>query len=267
MIPKAPTRQAKSASRCSSDTIFFFPRIGGKSALSPRLIEKFPKDNSFDTYVEPFCGSAQTFLRYCPLTPKRMVLNDLDPEISSMWSDVKRSSIGALQKMDWTGSKDRFQSMKANNEWKYLTPSHRLFRNMYLSLYSFAGDRDSGYMEKGCVRGRGFLKTLPLLKRKMKNVSVHNQSFQDVIRTYDSPTTFFYLDPPYFEKEHLYGGRHVDPSELATWCKAIRGRFLLSYNDHPHVRLCFRQFHIRTIPTTYSASKNCRTRELLISNY
>lgn len=252
---------------CSSEPIFFFPRIGGKSSLSPRFINMFPPDASFDTYVEPFCGSAQTFLRYSPQTPKRMVLNDLDPEIASMWSDSKRASARVLQKMDWTGSKDRFQIMKADSDWKRQPPAQRLFRNLYLSLYSFAGDRDSGYMEKGCVRGRGFLKTLPLLKRKMKDVIVHNQSFENMIRKYDSPTAFFYLDPPYFEKEHLYGGRHVDPLDLSQRCEKMRGRFLLSYNDHPYVRSCFRQFRIRTIPTTYSASTSCKTRELLISNY
>jgi DNA adenine methylase len=53
-----------------------------------------------------------------------------------------------------------------------------------------------------------------------------------VIEKYDSPSTFFYVDPPYMGKERHYinhgfsGESHI---ELAKILNNIKGKFLLSY--------------------------------------
>ncbi|MCR5844240.1 MAG: DNA adenine methylase [Oscillospiraceae bacterium] len=38
----------------------------------------------------------------------------------------------------------------------------------------------------------------------MANVVVENQDFETLIRHYDRPDAFFYLDPPYYSSEHMY---------------------------------------------------------------
>lgn len=60
----------------------------------------------------------------------------------------------------------------------------------------------------------------------------------------------------------------VDPTELCGILRNIKGKFLLSYNDHPDIRKIFRGFKIRTAKSRYSVSieetKNDTVHELLI---
>ena len=63
---------------------------------------------------------------------------------------------------------------------------------------------------------------------------VENLDFQEVIQKYDSPTTFFYMDPPYWKTENYYSNHDFDSEDherLAITLKNIKGRFALSYYE------------------------------------
>jgi DNA adenine methylase len=65
---------------------------------------------------------------------------------------------------------------------------------------------------------------------------VENMDFQEVIEKYDNPTTYFYVDPPYYiVGEGSYYSNHdfgrKDHERLANSLKSIQGRFSLSYYD------------------------------------
>jgi len=42
------------------------------------------------------------------------------------------------------------------------------------------------------------------LKHRLKNTIILNKDYKKLIKEYDSPLTFFYLDPPYEESGNLY---------------------------------------------------------------
>jgi DNA adenine methylase len=46
---------------------------------------------------------------------------------------------------------------------------------------------------------------------RIKNVTIENDDFEKIIRRYDSPVTFFFLDPPYLE--HSVKGEFLNMSE------------------------------------------------------
>jgi DNA adenine methylase len=55
---------------------------------------------------------------------------------------------------------------------------------------------------------------------------------RDLIRKYDSPKTFFYVDPPYFNMEDYYTKNsfgYDDHIELLTLMSNMQGKFALSY--------------------------------------
>lgn len=65
-----------------------------------------------------------------------------------------------------------------------------------------------------------------------KITEIHNLDYKEVIRMYDSESTFFYLDPPYKGKENYYINHDFSESshqELSEVLNTIKGRFLLSY--------------------------------------
>ena len=61
---------------------------------------------------------------------------------------------------------------------------------------------------------------------------VESMDFQEVIEKYDSPTTYFYCDPPYWKTENYYSNHDFDRKDherLATVLYNINGKFSLSY--------------------------------------
>jgi DNA adenine methylase len=245
--------------------IYFFTRIGGKHRVAPQLVNAFPPEG-FTTYVEPFAGSAQVFL-YMDFLPKtRIVLNDLDRDIYDMWKDVTCVNKEEMEAKPWEGNRELFYFLKENSSNE---ASMRLFRNLYLSYYSFSGDKSGGYATKPKTRGKKFLETLPRLQEKLKKSVILNKDFREVMRKYDSPTTFFYLDPPYMGKEGLYEGNGVDPMELYEACCQLRGKFMMSYNRDADVERIFsRHFHVHLLDVPYiSTVSKANVQELIITNY
>jgi DNA adenine methylase len=62
--------------------------------------------------------------------------------------------------------------------------------------------------------------------------------FQAVIEKYDSKTTYFYVDPPYFSTENYYANHDFGAEtheRLANCLKSIKGKFSLSYYDFPQL--------------------------------
>ena len=108
----------------------------------------------------------------------------------------------------------------------------------------------------------------------LAGVVIENLPYQELIPRYDRSETLFYLDPPYWGCEGVYGAELFSRDEftrLADLLRGIRGRFILSLNDHPGVRQCFAGCDMEVVETTYAmgyrtGKETQRVRELLISN-
>ena len=59
-------------------------------------------------------------------------------------------------------------------------------------------------------------------------------SYEHIIEKYDSPTTYFYVDPPYWKTENYYSLHDFDVDDHKKLCnqlKNIKGKFSLSYYE------------------------------------
>jgi site-specific DNA-adenine methylase len=68
----------------------------------------------------------------------------------------------------------------------------------------------------------------------LKITKVENMDFAEVIAKYDSPTTYIYLDPPYWKTENYYSNHDFDRDDherLAKVLHEVKGKFSLSYYD------------------------------------
>ena len=113
---------------------------------------------------------------------------------------------------------------------------------------------------------------LSAIHLRLARVYIENKGYEDLIASFDRPDTFFYLDPPYYGCENYYGDgifAREDFGKLGAILRGLKGKFILSINDHPQIRETFKGFRISKEETRYTAGHISpkQTTELLISNY
>jgi DNA adenine methylase len=172
------------------------PRMGGKSRLRKTILERIPEHTC---YVEPFFGAGWVYFGKDP--SKVEVINDIDKELINMFRMIKYHApeIERVLEYEFSG-RDMFEEYKHCTV-EYLTEIQRAVRFLYLISQSFAG--------KGATYGYGTNKgpspqifykgVLNDIKERLRNTYVENKSFEDIIKRYDRPHSFFFCDPPYFE--------------------------------------------------------------------
>lgn len=244
-------------------TLTYIARMGGKFRLRKKIVSMMPTD--YETYVEPFLGGGQVFLELEKEKRKKYVLNDNNRDIYHLWKDLQTISPDAVRSFVFPQSKDLFDRLKQKTDLQ--DPVERLYRNLYLSLFSFSNNRIA-FAKKNKTKGKHILQKIDALQEKLRGVRIYNKDYQDIIQKYNHPETFFYLDPPYTNMEKYYQGQSIDPYELAHVCRTIKGRFLLSYDISPKVKDAFQGFYFQRVRLPYTSGLKSKTKyEYIISNY
>lgn len=93
----------------------------------------------------------------------------------------------------------------------------------------------------------------------------------DCLTRYDRAHTFFYADPPYWQTEG-YGVPFpfTEYQALASAMRTIKGRMMVSINDHPQIREAFAGLVMHDLEITYTvgtAADRRASRELVITNW
>jgi len=104
---------------------------------------------------------------------------------------------------------------------------------------------------------------------RLKNVKILNQDYKNIIRTYDSPNTFFYLDPPYegSDEMDIYNEKtDFDIKELSDLLSKIKGKFLLTFNYSKELSDLFKKYNQLKLTTTYQNPVR-KVKELIVKNY
>lgn len=244
--------------------------IGGKNRLAKQIIEIFPKHTA---YVEAFAGGAQVFFQKEP--SKVEVLNDLDGEIVNFYrvcqnhhEELRRYFRFALVSRKW------FELNKAANP-ETLTDIQRAARYLYLLKNSFASLVRNPSYHWHVVQPPGFnLERLPEIietaHKRLERVQIESLPYGEVLTRYDRPSTFFYLDPPYWgRKLYRYNFTEADFTGFEERLRNLKGKFVLSLNDLPQVRTLFRRFRIRPVLLSYTSQKTAGRlyKEVLITNF
>ncbi len=244
--------------------------IGGKRALAKKIIAMFPEHT---TYVEAFAGGAQVFFQKPPSRVE--VLNDLDGEILNLLRVCQAHHEELLRHFRFVVvSRKWFELQKATDP-ATLTDIQRAARYLYILKRSFASLVRHPNYHYHVVQPPGFnLERLPQLienaHKRLERVQLECLPYEEILRRYDRPTTFFYLDPAYYGRRlYRYNFELADFEALAARLRTLRGKFLLSLNDVPEVRAIFRRFHIEGVRLSYTAQKvsGRRYSEVFIMNF
>jgi DNA adenine methylase len=248
-----------------------FAYIGGKSRLSKQIITEIP---AHKTYCEVFSGAAWVFFRKEPSAVE--VINDLDSDLIAFYRVVQNHLEEFLRQFKWLlTSREWFEDWKNQLEARGLTDIQKAARYYYVQRQAFGGRvRSRTYGVQPDRRPRINLirmeEEMSAVHLRLSQVWIESLSWKDLILRYDRSGAFFYCDPPYFEcpdyKHNLVFEDYVSMAELLS---KIKGKFMLSINDHPKMREVFKGFRMRPVSLLYSVSKDKSTKgkELLIRNY
>ncbi len=246
--------------------------IGGKSKLSKQIISYIPEHK---IYCEVFSGGAWVFFRKEPSRVE--AINDLDSELIAFYRVVQNHLEEFLRQFKWLlTSREWFNDWKNQLDAGGLTDIQKAARYYYVQRLAFGGKvRGRSYGVE--IDGRSPRINLLRLEEEMSaihlrlsSVRIENLPWQKVIEKYDQPETFFYCDPPYYLcPDYKHNFNLKDFQELAGALKDIKGKFILSINDHPEIRNVFHRFHQKSVSLLYTvASKEpVEAAELIYSNF
>jgi len=276
--------------------------IGGKARIGKWIVPFIPND--IETYVEGFSGMFWVFFKMdLELFPnlKTVVYNDYNRLNANLMKWTKQYDVlwEALsqypcQQVGVENTPPEYEQMfnqyqkEVFNDDLVITDENSLevaCKYVYVLTQVFSGSKpeSSSYTDyKGKYRCKVLifmdkLKDAKYREHIDKITFVENMDFQDVVEKYDSPTTYFYMDPPYWKTENYYSN-HIFTKDthqrLATCLQNIKGRFSLSYYDFPQLSEWFPRDNYNWEEKEFkkaAAAKKDGTqnmgREILIMNY
>ena len=222
--------------------------IGGKSRIGTWIRNYIPND--IETFVEPFSGMFWVFFRlelsnYPNL--KTVVYNDFNPLNVNLFNCVKNYEDFYEVIKDYKSQNkdlfDKFQSEIFSSDFKVdlSTPDYQTaakYAYILSQVWSGTNPEKGKFIDlKGKYRSKFDSFKSKLVDKKWqkhfdKITFCESSDFEDVIKKYDSPKTYFYCDPPYFKTENYYANHDFGISthqRLAETLKSIKGKFSLSY--------------------------------------
>lgn len=279
-------------------------RVGNKTAILNILYALFPLE--YGRFIDVFGGSGSVLLGN-PEICAFEVYNDFDRNLANLFRCMKERTMAVIRELGFChlNSREDFIAIRRffeNEQFydKYLTEELKLTElmfpppeakdlkeiriritqdhdvrraAMFLKLLRFSYSSSGKSYASQPFDIRKLFGLIQELQDRMANVVVENQDFETLIKHYDRPDAFFYLDPPYFSTEDMYevGFGWDDHVRLRDTLKNIKGKFLLSYNDCTKIRELYNGFsmfdfsRVHSMAQRYEAGKEFK--ELLIGNY
>lgn len=231
---------------------------GGKSRMLAKLMPLIPKHVC---YVEPFSGGAAVLL--AKERSKVEILNDINGELVALYRNVQFHLPELLREIDYLhASRKNFHDYVAQPG---LTEIQRAVRFLYRNRISFGGNMHSFGVAKTSGGGVAFdhnknTAILGAAHERLNGVVIENLPYDRCMRLYDSPDTFFFVDPPYLEaKVEAYKGWHrEDLVQFKRSLVKLQGRWVVTLDGSEFNRELFKDCKIETV-TTRNRLVNSRT--------
>jgi DNA adenine methylase len=218
--------------------------IGSKGRMVAKLLPYIPAHR---IYVELFGGGASMLVARDPSDVE--VYNDLNSGLVNFFRVLRdQKQFKQFHRLAQLTPYAREEFDLCKQTWREVSdPVERAHRWFVVARMSFGGNFHSwGYGVTGSCRGMasqvsrylGAVENLPEISARLLQVQVENKDAFDLIACYDSPDTFFYLDPPYVPSTRKSGGYEHELTDeshrrLVKVLQGIEGKAMLSGYANP----------------------------------
>ncbi|QRV20445.1 DNA adenine methylase [Lacrimispora saccharolytica] len=250
--------------------------IGGKKSMRELIVSLFPL--YYERYIEVFGGGGWVLFHKPPGNDFE-VYNDFNSLLVNLYRCVRDKYEELQKELKYVlNSREEFERVRSILDTEQVEDDVKQAAYFYqLIRYSYASGLTSFGSQPHDIRSN-----FPIIEqahRRLAKVVIENKDFEKLIRQYDRPVSFFYLDPPYFDTEKYYknvgeeGFQKEDHIRLRDALLSIEGKFLLSYNDCEFIRSLYDVPGINI--ESYTRINNIKQRydggaqfpEILIANY
>ena len=239
---------------------------------------------SHKIYVEVFGGAANLLLAKPP--SKIEVYNDVNGQLVNFFETIRNHPLLFLERCQFLLYSRQLHhawahQLEENFEGTDIDSVEAAVRTAYTITSGFTGDPTKGWAFDrtgsggGVNRWANIWEKVGFLSNRFRRVNIDHLDFRKCIEYWDTPDTFFFLDPPYYETTvtAFYGFSEQDHIDLRNILSNTIGKWLLTYDNVPAIRQLYNGFHIQAISSSLSSQKvdlggaRIRLKQLAISNY
>lgn len=247
---------------------------GGKQMMLKHIIPLIPEHEIYD---EPFFGGGAVFFEKTP--SKVEFINDTNGEVVNFYRVIKRDFERLQVEIDCTLHSE-FQHKQAKDIYFNSIDKEPVLRAWavwmlsHQSIFAVLGNTWK------CSKTQNVAKQIQAKKKifderyvkRLESTSIFCRDALDVIRKTDTPKTFHYIDPPYFNSDmgHYKGYKESDFENLLRILSEVKGKFLLSSYPSALLEKYVKRYGWRTVEIEMSRSAGGvggRKVEVLTLNY
>jgi len=288
--------------------------FGGKANMVEWINTFIPRN--IKKYAEPFSGAYWTYINIKYQFPEleNIVYNDWNGHMSNLYACMTQPKVFA-KKLEEALSEGGFLYTNKTNkddvrdfykEIYYRYKHDKSDVNFLDNPPTNQPDFDAGIIYSFLITSRSAgcspistnlkpkvtallnkLKDERYIKKLSKITDVHNEDFEEIFKKYDSPDTFFYVDPPYFspnedgsdnaKRASWYGTKdfnYESHMRILNILKNTKGRWALSYYYFkeledllPKDKYTWVQKDFYRSSASFAEGEQAKGTELLIMNY
>ena len=241
---------------------------GGKGRLLKHILPLIPPHT---TYVEPFFGGGAVF--FSKAKSPHEVINDINRDLVHFMRNAKAHREAILDELALVlNSRREFEDYLVQPG---LTENQRAARWFIRNKLSFGGmGQNFAITRTHSITSRAkYLIAIQSLSRRLDSTTIEERPYEKIFASYDSPETFWFLDPPYLDAGgSAYAGWSLDQvREFCSRVKKLKGAWLVTFQDCPLIRDELAGYKVKAIKRANGIGNNTGKkgrvyREVLISS-
>lgn len=251
-----------------------FPYFGSKLSLLDHILPILPEH---EHYVEPFGGSGAVLLNKPP--SKIETYNDLDLDVVTFFRVLRQNPQELARQIEFTPyAREEYNLAKVPGDVSDIERARlfyiRIRQGFNATTLTYTGWRREKTASRGTSTPETWANSVPHvldIVDRLKRVQIENLPAADLIKQLDSPSTLFYLDPPYvlqtrnYKKAYAYEMSNHQHKLLLKLITSLKGKVILSGYSHEIYEEMLSGWIRIDIPVRINSSKAHRTERLWVN--